>query len=89
MKECCLDGLRGICISLPEEAVADLTRPGEAEPAARYWAAQPAVAAQLDALGHDLLAAALLECGAWSAEELQDAELTRMRAVWVAAGDGM
>jgi hypothetical protein len=84
--ECCLDGLYGLFLTLPRECVRDLTGPGDVGGAARYWAAQPEIAAQLDEIGHDRMVRALRECGAWSDEELADAESTRIRSLWVASG---
>lgn len=84
--ECWLDGTYGITIDLPDECISDLTAPGDCEKAARYWVAQPEIQAQLDEIGHDAMARALREYGAWSDEELTDREWTRLRAIWIAAG---
>lgn len=88
MPACWLDGTYGIEIELPHECIADLTAIGrDCEPEARYWASQPDVAAQLDEIGHDVLVRSLRGYGAWSDEELADREWTRLRAIWIAAGN--
>lgn len=89
MVECCLDGIYGVFLYLPEDCVRDLTGPGDVEDAARYWTEQPEIAAQLDAIGHDGLVRALRECGAWDDAGLADVEWTRLRALWVASGSPM
>lgn len=86
MVECCLDGIYGVFLYLPEDCVRDLAGPGDVEGEARYWVEQPEIAAQLDAIGHAALVRALDECGVWTEEELADVELTRLRALWVASG---
>lgn len=88
MKSYCLDGIYGIEIDLPDECAADLTAGGrDCEPEAREWIQDPRVAAQLDAIGTDAIIRALLETGAWTREELEsDPDMTRCRAIWVAAG---
>lgn len=86
MPLCCLDGIYGIDIEMPRDAIDDLTAAGDCEGAARYWVDRPEIAAQLEAIGHEAMARALRECGAWTDEELADEEWTRLRAVWVAAG---
>lgn len=85
--ECWLDGTYGITIDLPEDCIADLNASGDCEEAARYWVVQPKIASQLDEIGHDAMARALRDCGAWTDEELADREWTRLRAIWVAAGN--
>lgn len=84
---CCLDGLRGTTIDLPQEAIDDLTAPGSCDSAAEYWSQSKPIADQLDAIGDAAVVLALIETGAWSREDLEaDREVTRQRAVWVAAG---
>lgn len=83
---CCLDGIYGIGIELPQDAIDDLTAAGDCEEAARHWVGRPEIAAQLDAIGHEAMVRALREYGAWTDEELVDQEWTRLRAIWVAAG---
>lgn len=82
----CLDGTYGIEIEMPQAMIDDLTAAGECEEAARYWVGRSEIAAQLDAIGHEAMARALRECGAWTDEELADEEWTRLRAIWIAAG---
>lgn len=88
MRSYWLDGTYGIALELPDECAADLTAGGrDCEPEAREWIKDPRVAAQLDAIGTDAIVRALLECGAWDRDELEsDPDMTRCRAIWVAAG---
>lgn len=87
--ECWLDGTMGTILDLPDDCVADLTASGDCEGAARYWVDVPEIAQQLDAIGHDAMVDALRQCGAWTDEELADREWTRLRAVWIAAGNAL
>ena len=83
----CLDGIYVIEIEMPQDMIDDLTTQGDCEAAARYWVDRPEIARQLDTIGHAAIVRALQECGAWTNEELADEEWSRLRAVWVAAGN--
>jgi len=70
-------------IDLPGEAVSDMTGPGDAFPAAQYWADQ----LDLSHIAPDDIAAELSEYGAWDAEELEDCGENEIRILWIAAGN--
>lgn len=47
----------------------------------------PEIAAELDAIPAELIAAELKEYGAWDETELQDADQNRARILWIACGN--
>lgn len=75
-------------LKLTRAMVADCTTPGQdAEESVRYYASQPRFARQLDRIDPATIARCLKGYGAWDAEELADAEMNRIRLLWIAAGN--
>lgn len=82
-----IDGLRGTEIAMTMEQAQSGSHQGDCQEDCEHLAKLPEIAAQLDAIGHDTLVLGLKETGAWDDEELADEHMTRVRAVWLAAGD--
>lgn len=83
--ECMFDGMRGTSIMMTQDQIESCSHPGECDDDVAHVAALPEISAQLDAIGPDMIRAALKECGAWDADELADDVQNRLRAVWIAA----
>lgn len=70
--------------TLPTDALADLTGPGDKDEAASYWAKRVVRPA---AVTPEALRAELREYGAWDAEQLADDDENWKRIIWIAAGN--
>jgi hypothetical protein len=67
---------------IPEECVRDICRPGRNDGAVASWA----IRIDWDSLADpDSIRAELKESGAWSEDELRDAEANRCRFIWILA----
>lgn len=71
-------------ITLPLEAVEDMSGPGQADEAVEYWSRQIIRPRQMT---KDALRAELKEYGAWDAEQLDDDAQNWQRILWIAAGN--
>jgi hypothetical protein len=72
-------------IQLPDECVADCSRPGvPADDDVKAWANK--IGMTID-VAPDLIRAELAEYGAWDAEELADDVKNLHRIIWLAAGN--
>lgn len=75
-------------LRLSDEAVNDIARPGDAEPAVLAHMAKPGSIEWNDKTTPENIRAELAEYGAWDAEELAaDDERNKVRIVWIAAGN--
>lgn len=83
----CFDGLRGLYLTMTLDEAEGASHSGRCDEDVEALAAEPAIAAQLDAIGPEKLRLAMKECGAWNAEELADDQANRLRATWQAACD--
>lgn len=77
-----LCGTRGDCITMPGEAVIDMSAQGSVDEAVAYRADK---IPRDPALTPDRLAKILKEQGAWDAEQLKDDAANWHRALWIAA----
>lgn len=71
-------------IAMPQEAVNDMSGPGPADDAVRYW--EPKIARE-PGVTPEALRAELREYGAWDAEQLADDNANWERILWIAAGN--
>jgi len=69
-------------LELPEQAVADIARPGKNDEAAAYWATRVPRPEACDA---ETLRDELAEHGAWDDEQLSDDAANWHRIIWIAA----
>lgn len=77
-----LCGLRGDCITMPGDAVQDMSASGPVDESVAYWSGK----IQRDPdLTPDRLRSILKEYGAWDAEQLADDDANWHRALWIAA----
>lgn len=83
----CFDGLRGLSIEMSLDDALSASHSGSCDDDVACLVSKPEIAAQLDKFGVDEIRAGLKESGAWDAEELDNVESNRERAVWIAACD--
>jgi len=83
----CFCGTRGFEIEMTLEQAESGSHQGACDEDIAELLKVPAISAQLDKFGPDSIRAALAEYGAWDAEELQDDDANRARALWVACCD--
>ena len=70
-------------LSLPDEAVSDMSGPGPADDAVDFWHGK----IPLDHISDEDLKSELGEYGAWDEEQLSSREDNEKRLLWIAAGD--
>lgn len=70
-------------IRIPEQAIRDIFKPGDAQDACEYWLGG---VEWFGASNHDI-AMSLRETGAWEDHELSDPRKNQIRYLWLAACD--
>lgn len=77
----------GAEIQMTEDQANSAYHSGQCDNDVRALSEVPEIKAQLDKIGHTMMARELRDWGTWSDEELSDRDATRQRFLWVAAAD--